>query len=129
MPPALYNCSTGKKYESKEEQIKERKKRDNISQKIRYWKKSYGYDLTKNDYEDFNKHVNIIKKIHKIHDFVVNYNYRRKSVSKDCLDTYAKNYKAINDALPIQEYLKTLNKIGAPENNIISVKNKVLDNW
>jgi hypothetical protein len=110
MPPALYNYRTGSKYESKEHMISERKHRDNIGQKIKYWRKAYNYDLTASDYDTFSKYVPIIKDIHKIHKFICELDPMNVS-SKD-LDIYASNYKKIKSALPIQSYLKTLKKIG-----------------
>ena len=66
MPPALYNYRTGSQYESKEQMIRERKHRDNVGQKIKYWRKAYNYDLTASDYDTFSKYVPIIKDIYKI---------------------------------------------------------------
>ena len=109
MPPALYNYKTGELYSSKEEMITERKKRDNIGQKTRYWRKKYGYDLSKNDYEEFNKYVSIIKHIHKIHDFVCDFD--PNNIDREKLDIYTQYHKHINNALPIQDYLRTLKKI------------------
>ena len=110
MPAALWNCRTGEKYKSKEDMIDARRMRDNKSQKIKYWRKTYGYDLKLNDYEDFKKNVKIIKSIHKIHDFVCNWNPNVSLADKD-LDLYASNYKKIKAALPIQPYLRSLTKL------------------
>lgn len=117
MPSKLYDCKTQSYFNSKDEQLKERKRRDLISQKIRYWKKTYNYDLQKEDYDEFNKHVNIIKKVHKFHDFIVNYNEKNKTISKSHLELYAKNYKEIKIGLTIKDYLKTLKKINTENNN------------
>lgn len=109
MPPALYNCKTGEFYSSKEEMLAERKERDNVGQKIRYWRKKYKYDLSKNDYEEFNKHVSFIKHIYKIHDFVCAFD--PNNVDREHLDIYAQYHKHIKNVLPIQDYLRTLKKI------------------
>ncbi len=129
MPSKLYDCRTETYFNSKEEQLKERKRRDNVSQKIRYWRKTYGYDLKKSDYEEFNKHVNIIKKVYKLHDFIVMYNEKRKSISKDIMDTYGKNYNKINQGLEIQAYLKTLSKIEPTPEEPVEKDKFVIDNW
>ena len=57
MPSKLYDCKTDTYFNSKEEQLEERRRRDNIAQKIRYWSKTYNYDLNKSDYDDFKKNV------------------------------------------------------------------------
>jgi len=119
MPPALYNCKTGTLYSSKDEMFEQRKQRDNMGQKIRYWRNRYGYDLSKNDYEDFNKNIGIIKNIHKIHDFMCKFN--KSNIAETDLDIYVKNYKNINKALPIQNYLKTLTKIEKATNPLVVV--------
>ena len=112
MPPALYNCRTGETYASREEMLTQRKHRHNIEKKIKYWRTHYGYDLNANDYEQFNKHVKVIKRIHKIHQFVCKFN--KNNLKKSDIKTYVDNYKVINDALPIQAYLQTLKKIDEP---------------
>ena len=129
MPSKLYDCRTETYFDSKEDQLKERKRRDNVSQKIRYWRKTYKYDLKKSDYEEFNKHVNIIKKVHKLHDFIVMYNEKRKSISKDIMDTYGKNYDKINQGLEIQAYLKTLTKLEPTSEESVEKDKFVIDNW
>jgi hypothetical protein len=129
MPSKLYDCRTETYFDSKEDQLKERKRRDNVSQKIRYWRKTYKYDLKKSDYEEFNKHVNIIKKVHKLHDFIVMYNEKRKSISKDIMDTYGKNYNKINQGLEIQAYLKTLTKLEPTPEESVEKDKFVIDNW
>ena len=117
MPSKLYNSKTETYFENEEEQKLERKRRDNINQKIRYWSKTYNYDLKKSDYEEFNKHVNIIKKVHKLHDFIISYNDKRKTIMKDELDFIAKNYNNIQKGLTIKDYLKTLKKKEILNNN------------
>lgn len=129
MPSKLYDCRTETYFSSKEEQLKERKRRDNISQKIRYWRKTYGYDLKKSDYEEFNKHVHIIRKVHKLHDFIIMYNEKKKSISKDIMDTYGKNYDKINQGLEIQAYLKTLKKIEPTPEEPVEKDKFIIDNW
>lgn len=129
MPSKLYDCRTETYFDSKKDQLEERRRRDNVSQKIRYWRKTYKYDLKKSDYEEFNKHVNIIKKVHKLHDFIVMYNEKRKSISKDIMDTYGKNYNKINQGLEIQAYLKTLTKLEPTQEESVEKDKFVIDNW
>jgi len=129
MPSKLYDCRTETYFNSKEEQLAERKRRDNVSQKIRYWRKTYNYDLKKSDYDEFNKYVNIIKKVYKLHDFIIMYNEKKKSISKDIMDTYGKHYEAINKGLEIQAYLKTLKKIEPTPEETVEKDKFVIDNW
>ena len=129
MPSKLYDCRTETYFNSKEEQLAERKRRDNVSQKIRYWRKTYNYDLKKSDYDEFNKYVNIIKKVYKLHDFIIMYNEKKKSISKDIMDTYGKHYEAINKGLEIQGYLKTLKKIEPTPEETVEKDKFVIDNW
>lgn len=124
MPPALYNYRTGSKYESKEQMLSERKRRDNVGQKIKYWRKVYKYDLCADDYDTFNKYVPIIRDIYKLHKFICNLDINNIG-SKD-LDTYASNYKKIKKALPIQSYLKTLKTIDASEAEEDSPPSKIV---
>lgn len=109
MPPALYNCKTGERYASKEEMYEQRRMRDNIGQKVRYWRKRYGYDLSKNDYDEFSKHIDTIRNVYHIHDFICRFD--TNAVSGEDLEIYVKNHKSIKNALPIQNYLRTLKKI------------------
>jgi hypothetical protein len=116
MPPALKGL---KEYENKEEMDIERKKRDNISQKIRYWRKRYGFDLKKEDYEDFNKNIHIIKKVYPIYDLIINFD--KNHINPDLLSEYAKNWEKLNKGLEIKDYLKSLNKIEKKNEPIILV--------
>jgi hypothetical protein len=119
MPPALFNKKTKSAYSSRDEMLKQRKSRDNVNQKLRYWRKTYGYDLKWEDYETFNSHVPMIKKIHHIHEFVCNFDKTQMSnmnISEN-LDLYVKNQKAITDALTIREYLKTLTRFRVVDSN------------
>jgi len=129
MPSKLYDCRTETYFNSKEEQLAERKRRDNVSQKIRYWRKTYNYDLKKSDYDEFNKYVNIIKKVYKLHDFIIMYNEKKKSISKDIMDTYGKHYDTINKGLEIQGYLKTLKKIDPVKEESVEEDKFVINNW
>ena len=70
MPPALKGL---KNYESVNEMNNERKLRDNKAQKIRYWRKKYGFDLKIEDYENFNQNIQIIKKTYNIFDLIINF--------------------------------------------------------
>lgn len=123
MPPALYNKETGSFYENKEEMIKKRKERDLKGNKIRYWRRNYGYDLTLNDYDEFNSRISIIKQIHPFHDYIINFSNRKKLNGEE-LEFYVKNNKKIKKGLEIKEYLKTLKKIDHEE-EIKETDNKI----
>jgi hypothetical protein len=110
MPPALYNKDTGLYYENKEEMIKKRKERDLKANKIRYWRKNYGYDLDINDYDDFNQRINIIKNVYPLHDYIINFSNKKKLNGEE-LEFYVKHVKKIKKGLEIKDYLRTLNKI------------------
>lgn len=111
MPCRLYNRFTGGKYKDECEMIQSRKERDNIAQKLSYWRRVYGYELTKRDYDEFNKHCKVIKKIRHIHDFVCSLD-KSKPLQPHETEIYAKHHKAINDALEIQDYIKSLRRVG-----------------
>lgn len=111
MPPSLYNKHTGGQYSSKEEMRANRKAKDNVAHKIRYYRKQYGYDLSLDDYEEFVKHVPIIRNIHKIHDFVCAFDKDNPNMTRSDLNTYARKHKHIDEAMSIQSYLRTLTKI------------------
>lgn len=110
MPSALYNKNTGGKYLNKDEMLVNRKKKDNESQKLRYWRKKYKYDLKSNDYEQFNKNVHLIKHIYDIHDFFINWNPNNEVKTED-LAMYIKKHNYIKEAYEIQDYIKSLKKI------------------
>ncbi len=56
------------------------------------------------------------------------YNEKKKSISKDIMDTYGKNYDKINKGLEIQDYLKTLKKI-EPTSEPLEKSKFIIDNW
>ena len=129
MPSKLYDCKTETYFSSVEEQKKERKRRDNIAQKIRYWRKKYGYDINTSDYDEFNKYVHIIKKVHNLHDFIIMYNEKNNFISKEHMDIYGQNYHIINQGLEIKPYLKTLKKITTDKGDKIEDDVFIIDNW
>ena len=57
------------------------------------------------------------------------YNEKKKSISKDIMDTYGKHYEAINMGLEIQGYLKTLKKIDPTPEEIIDTDKLLINNW
>ena len=57
------------------------------------------------------------------------YNEKRKSISKDIMDTYGKNYNKINQGLEIQAYLKTLTKLEPTPEESVEKDKFVIDNW
>jgi len=73
MPPALFCVKTGEQYESKEKMLSLRRENDNKKQKVRYWRKQYGYDLSLDDYDKFKEITHIIRYVYKYHDFLLKY--------------------------------------------------------
>ena len=45
------------------------------------------------------------------------------------MEIYAKNYNTINKGLEIQNYLKTLKKIGTIQEEPTEKKSIIIDNW
>lgn len=123
MPPALYNKDTGLFYENKEEMLLKRKEKDLKANKIRYWRKKYGYDITLQDYDAFKERVHIIKNIYPLHDYIINFTNRKKLNGSE-LDFYVKYNKKIKKGLEIKDYLKTLTKIEDKEKNSENKNNK-----
>tara|TARA_R100001440_G_C2473026_1_gene111999 strand:- start:64 stop:531 length:468 start_codon:yes stop_codon:yes gene_type:complete len=110
MPPKLYNKYTKGRYESEEEMKRFRKIKDNQKNKIRYWKNKYGYDLNFSDYEEFNKHIHVIKNIYDVHDFFINWN-PEDPISNSDLPMYVKKHSDLLEAYKSKDYIKTLKKI------------------
>jgi hypothetical protein len=127
MPSKLYNKFTKTKYESEEEMIKQRKHRDNIKQKIRYYKKQYGYELDFNDldlYNEFVENLNIIKKVHKFHNFIMNYKEPKdKMINKTDAEIYYTNKTYIDLGLEYIDFLKKL-KHEEHEDNKVKKNNR-----
>ena len=116
MPPSLYCARTGTKYNSKEEMLRLRRYNDNKKQKIRYWRNKYGYDITLDDYDNFNKISGIMRYIHNEHEFLMNFNNEDiKWMTKRDLDTYIKHHQFFVKAVPHLNYIKTLKKIEKTE--------------
>ena len=114
MPPRNYSSVLDRPYENEEEKIKVRKERDNIQQKIAYWRRSpWNFDVRRSDYDDFNKYSKEISKIKNIHNFFCNFN-KNDIKTEEELHLYGKFYKQIEfvyknpDAVA---YIKTLKKI------------------
>jgi len=112
MPSKLYNKFTKKKYESEEDMIQQRKHRDLIKQKIRYYKNTYGYDLDHNDLELYNKfiqNINIIKKVYKFHNFIINYKKPDNNmININDAEIYYSNKSNIDLGLQYIDFLKEL---------------------
>lgn len=126
MPPALYNCRTGGYYANKEEMNKSRKKKDNMKQKLRYWRNKYGYDLNLKDYDEFDKHSSNIKHIHDIHDWFIGYSVG-DPIPETIHGIFFARQSYILRALLSQDYIKTLKKIDIEElseDNEIDNKNE-----
>ena len=119
MPSKLYNKFTKSKYESHEEMIRDRKHRDNIKQKIRYYKNTYGYVLDYNDldlYHQFVENLNVIKKVHRFHNFILRYKEPKdKMIIKTDAEVYYTNKSNIDLGLDYIDFLKKLKKDDSEE--------------
>ena len=124
MPSKLYNKFTKSKYESEEDMIKQRKHRDNIKQKIRYYKKKYGYILDYDDlelYNEFVENLNIIKKVYKFHNFILTFKEPNdKMIMKTDAEVYYTNKTNIDLGLEYIDFLKKLKH--EEENKIVKKK-------
>ena len=127
MPPALYNLSTGGFYNNKEEMVKSRKSKDNMKQKIKYWKNKYGYDITENDYKEFNKHSSNIKHIYDIHEWFIDYNVG-DDIDENIHGIFFNRQAYILRALLSQSYIKTLKKIDTNQENLTSEEDTLIKN-
>jgi len=118
MPPYLYNSKTKGFYANEEEKLAARRFKDNIKQKLRYWRSKYGYDIDENDYQNFNNHSSNIKHIYDIHNWFINYE-SKQSIPDDMHKIFFQRQAYILRALVYsQDYIKTLKKIKSPEENI-----------
>lgn len=130
MPSKLYNKFTKTQYESEEEMIIGRKYRDNIKQKIRYYKKKFGYILDYDDidlYNQFVQNLNVIKKVHKFHNFILQYKEPKdKLIIKTDAEIYYTNKSNIDLGLEYIEFLKKLTHEESEQNiqNNINRKKK-----
>ena len=119
MPSKLYNKFTKSKYESHEEMIRDRKNRDNIKQKIRYYKNTYGYVLDYDDlelYHQFVLNLNVIKKVHRFHNFILRYKEPKdKMIIKTDAEVYYTNKSNIDLGLDYIDFLKKLKKDDSEE--------------
>ena len=127
MPPSLYNCKTGGYYNNKEEMLSIRKSKDNTKQKIRYWRKKYGYDLNEKDYNEFSMHSSNIKHIYDIHDWFINYQVG-DNIPEEIHDIFFSRQSYILRALLSQNYIRTLKKIETEENLSESPKSIINNN-
>ena len=131
MPSKLYNKFTKTKYESEEDMIKQRKNRDNIKQKIRYYEKKFGYVLNYDDlelYNEFVKNLNIIKKVYKFHEFIMNYKEPTdKMIVKSDAETYYTNKSNIDLGLEYIDFLKKLKHKETTENKVNNSNRKKKD--
>lgn len=131
MPSKLYNKFTKTKYESEEEMIKLRKHRDNIKQKIRYYEKKFGYVLDYDDIELYNQFVenlNIIKKVYKFHEFIMNYKETKdKMIVKTDAELYYTNKSNIDIGLEYIDFLKKLKHKETTENKVNNINRKKKD--
>jgi hypothetical protein len=113
MPSKGFSALLDRYYENDEERTKIKKQRDNIQQKIRFWRRSWNYDVRKSDYDDFSKYSKEISKIKNIHDFFINLDKSNIKTEQD-LFLYGKFYNQIEYAYKNPEavaYIKTLKKI------------------
>lgn len=127
MPPYLYNSKTKGFYANEEEKLAARRLKDNMKQKLRYWREKYGYDVDENDYEKFNNHSSNIKHVFDIHDWFINYS-ARDPIPEDMHEIFFQRQSYILRALIYsQDYIKTLKKIKSPEKNISNQETKIIE--
>ena len=107
MPSKGYNCKL-QRYISEDEQKQFIKEDVNIRNKIRYWKKTLPFKLTRDDYLDFIKISKHGKKIAEILDFLKNHKVGRLPKTDEELAFYAKYLKTIKFAEDHLHYIKTL---------------------
>lgn len=119
MPPALFCVKTGEKYESKDQMLSLRRENDNKKQKIRYWRKQYGYDLTIEDYDKFKEITPVIRYVYKHHDFLMKYDPEMtQKLNKEELELYVKKHKFFKKAIPHLDYIKSLKRLNHVEKQI-----------
>jgi len=126
MPPQLYNCKTGGFYANKEEMISKRKSKDNMKQKLRYWRSKYGYDVNEKDYDEFSRHSSNIKHIYDIHDWFISYSVG-DPIDEEIHGIFFTRQSYILRALLSQDYIKSLKKI-VPEENLSSEEDILIKN-
>ena len=86
-----------------------RKRLDNIANQLRYYKRKYGYIINEKEYCEFKKHINIIKKVYYLHDFICSVNQYK--IPYECVEMYAKNYNILQEGFSIKPYLLKLKKV------------------
>mgnify|MGYP003635034975 FL=1 len=113
MPFKLYSSILGRYYENEEEMFKTKKQQDNCSQKRRFWKKNWNFDISYKEYNEFNKYSKFIMKIQKFHKFFCEFDSKNikseeelyfYSKHADQFEFVYKNPDAVN-------YIKSLKKI------------------
>jgi len=107
MTPRNYNCKL-QRYITSEEQKDFIKEDVNIRNKIRYWKKTLPFKITREDYLDFVKISKHGKKIAEILDFLKNHKVGRLPKTDEELKFFAKYLKTIKFAEDHLHYIKTL---------------------
>jgi hypothetical protein len=113
MPSKGFSALLDRYYENDEERIKIKKERDNIQQKIRFYRRSWNYNVRKSDYAEFSKYSKEISKIKNIHDFFINLDKSNIKTEQD-LFLYGKFYNQIEYVYKnpaAVAYIKTLKKI------------------
>lgn len=113
MPWKLYNKFDKTYYPDEETMKLARKNRDNMRKKKVYWRKVYNYDVDDSQYDEFIENIPIIKKIHKIHDFIcaTSDDDKESNIPKEDLETYIKYNKYIKQARQIKPFLLTLKRL------------------
>ncbi len=127
MPPYLYNCKTKGFYANEAEKLSARRFKDNMKQKLRYWRSAYGYDINETDYEKFNNHSSNIKHVFDIHNWFINYE-SKQSIPEDMHQIFFERQCYILRALVYsQDYIRTLKKIKSPEENILNQEQEIIE--
>ena len=92
---------------------KSKKELDNINNKIRYYKKKYGFLIELKNYDEFLKYLPIIKKVYFLYDFICLYSQHK--IPYHLVDYYARNYELMKLGYSIKHYLLTLKKVNLNE--------------
>jgi len=97
-------------YKDQEELDAYRKKFDLWQHQNKAWKKKYGFNVTKDEFDYFNENRKIIKNIFPILDWFLELDID-KPITGENIHIFGKNYQAIMDALPIKEFINNLQRV------------------
>jgi hypothetical protein len=107
-------------WDTHEEMMENRRKKDNIQKKISYWRKTYGFDINKEDYDEFIKMIPVVKKIYMHLEKYLQYD-KDKQITDDDFHFYANNYDKLKLVQDNREYLSKLKRISNHNLNKITL--------